>query len=174
MQHKKQMFSLLEGIADINNNVWGNPKHSYDDATEAAYQIEEALEGFEDGMQVLAFNLGLDKKYPADADEVCHAKHLARHIVTVVKEGCEIEPDVIPVIADVDRFDKALDAIYFAVGSLHKLGLDPSQMVDGLQIVHNANLQKTGSKDAEGKVGKPDDFIAPEPLLQAILDKRSK
>lgn len=155
--------------------MWNNPKGSYDDATEAAYQIEEALEGFEDGMQTLAFNLGLDKIYPPEADEVCHAKHLARYITKVVSDGCDIQPDIEHVIPDVDRFDKALDAIYFAVGSMHKLGLTPEQIVEGLQVVHDANVMKGSIKDSEGKIVKPEmweELFAPEPKLQAILDNR--
>lgn len=161
MQHKKQLFSLFEGIADINNNVWGQKKFTYDDDKEASYQIEEALEGLD--------NLArLGKVFGYEAlDRESSPKELSRSIVGIASDP---NGDVIP---DVDRFDKALDAIYFAVGSLHKIGLTPAQMVDGLQIVHNANLQKTGEKDSEGKVVKPDNFVAPETLLQGILDKRT-
>ena len=165
MTHKKQLFEVFEGIAHINEVTWNNPKGSYDDAKEAAYQVEEALEGFEENNQALAFELGLDKIYPPDAVEVCHTKHLARYIVSILAK--DADP-----MADVERFDKALDAIYFAVGSLHKLGLNPSQMVDGLQIVHSANMCKSGPKDSEGKVIKPANFVEPQPQLQLILDNR--
>ena len=73
---------------------------------------------------------------------------------------------------DVDRFDKAIDAIYFAIGSMHKLGLSPYQIVEGIQIVHEANIAKSGEKDANGKVIKTNDFLEPEPRLQKILDNR--
>ncbi len=76
------------------------------------------------------------------------------------------------IIPDVDRFDKAIDAIYFAIGSMHKLGLSPYQIVEGIQVVHEANIAKSGEKDSNGKVIKTNDFLEPEPRLQEILDKR--
>ena len=45
MLHKKQAYELIESICKINNDKWDNKAGSYDDRTEAAYQIEEALEG---------------------------------------------------------------------------------------------------------------------------------
>ena len=73
---------------------------------------------------------------------------------------------------DVDRFDKHIDGIYFAIGAMHKLGLSPKQIIEGLQVVHNGNLAKSGKKDENGKVIKTNDFLEPEPLLQEILDNR--
>ena len=74
----------------------------------------------------------------------------------------------------VDQLDALLDVIYVAIGSLHKLGLTPEQMVEGLQIVQDANSQKSGSKNADGKVTKPENFIPPEEKLQKILDNLAK
>lgn len=164
MQHKKQLFTIFEGIAEINNNVWGNPKGSYDDAKEAAYQIEEALEGgntLEHLMRLVTIGSDENAYIGDDPETIANL---------IVEAGYDAE--LAPCMSDVDRFDKALDAIYFAVGSMHKLGLTPAQMVDGLQVVHNANLQKTGAKDSKGKVSKPDNFVPPESLLQSILDRR--
>ena len=165
MTHKKQAFSLFEDIARINNVVWNNPKGSYDDATEAAYQIEEALEGF--NLTELAHK-----------DVLAKGDHLIKEVnpKLVSREILRRATRTYNSLEDVDRFDKALDAIYFAIGSLHKLGLSPSQMVDGLQVVHDANLMKGGKKDSQGKVIKPDqweELFAPEPKLQDILDART-
>lgn len=137
----------------------------YNDQLEASMQIEEALEGFDDSFDNLAFELQLDKNYPSDADEVCHARHLARYIASLVKID---EP-----LSDVQRFDKALDALFLAAGSIYKLGLTPVQLSKGLDIVCNANLTKlSAGKDSHGKQIKPDGFVNPEPLLQLILDER--
>ncbi len=73
---------------------------------------------------------------------------------------------------EVDAMDQALDAIYFAIGALHKLGLSPEQIISGLQIVHDTNVGKGNTKDENGKVLKNLDFQAPEEKLQLILDKR--
>ena len=75
-------------------------------------------------------------------------------------------------IQDVDRMDKAIDAIYFAIGSMHKLGLSPEQIVEGVQVVHDANISKSTKKDSEGKIIKGESFIPPENRLQEILDNR--
>ena len=55
---------------------------------------------------------------------------------------------------------------------MHKLGLSPEQIIEGIQVVHNANLAKSGKKDENGKVIKTNDFIEPEPKLKQILDNR--
>ena len=160
MIHKKQAYNLVEAICTLNNNVWRNHKGSYDDAKESAYQIEEALEGFD----LNSFE-DIDSIFYIE-DEGHGAKHLSNQLIDIATNSGNTN------IADVDRFDKHLDSIYFNIGSLHKLGLTPAQIVDGLQVVHDANLQKSGIKDSNGKVGKPADFIPPEEKLQLILDKR--
>jgi len=142
MLHKKQAFTLLEDICEINQTHWHNPRGSYNPEAGATLLVEEALEA-----------VGVDD-----------AKNLARSIVSDAPAQT---------IADVDYFDAMLDTIYVAVGELHKLGLRPSQIVDGLQIVHNANSSKPGDKDSEGKVTKPDGFVGPEVKLQLLLDQRT-
>lgn len=164
MQNKKQAFELITGICDINEKVWNNYAGSYDDAKEAAYQVEEALEGLQD-LPYLATRLHPDNE---SHEENFNPKECSRQIVKLAMM------DAKGPMEDVERFDKALDAIYFAIGSMHKLGLSPHAIVEGLQVVHTANLQKTGVKDSEGKVGKPANFQPPEEKLQAILDKRER
>ena len=157
MENKKQLFEIFTGVCNLNENIWGNTAGSYDDAKEAAYQIEEALEGF----HTKAFMIPNVNEWIAMGP-----KDFSRYLISRFPTNTQTEMD------DVDRFDKALDAIYFAIGSMHKLGLTPHQMTSGLAVVHNANLQKTGKKDAEGKVTKPEGFVPPEELLQEILDAR--
>lgn len=165
MKHKKQLFDIVSDICKLNNDVWGNKKGSYDAKKEAALQIEEALEGF-------SFCESLYHELePTTEISTNPVRDLARAIVSKVQ--AYLEPSGDPEqIEDVDAFDKHLDGIYIHIGSLHKLGLSSEQIVDGLQVVHNANLQKTGTKDSEGKVCKPDNFVPPEEQLQLILDKR--
>ena len=166
------MFEIVEGICNINEKVWGNHAGSYDDRKEAAYQIEEALEGFDDNN----FDAMAEEIHDLVVNEQ-HRNMTATEFSRVLVENSgywpegwdNTDPQGIP---DVDRFDKALDAIYFAIGSMHKLGLTPHQIVEGLQVVHSANLAKTGDKDSEGKVIKPTDFVPPEDKLQLILNAR--
>ena len=129
----------------------------YDDFLESSFQIEEALEGFP--MCTLAQKLGKTQDY-------ANPKDVSRLIL-------KYSQDYAPELLDVDRLDKACDAIVFAVGSIAKLGLKPSQIHEALNIVMDANLAKSGCpKDSEGKLLKPDNFPNPEPRLQILLDLR--
>ena len=164
MTHKKQAYNLIQEICDINQNQWNNKAGDYDDLEQAAYQIEEALEGF-NTLEFIGKKL-LDDEMYCDTEP----KVISRLIVDAAYSRGLSGWDQ---IEDVDRFDKHLDSIYFNIGALHQLGLNPQDMIDGLQVVHNANLAKSGKKDNEGKVIKQDNFVNPEPVLQKILDKRS-
>ena len=158
------MESPIELIHRFNVEA-GLLEKGYDDFLESSFQIEEALEGFENNFQDLAFELQLDKKYSSDVNEVCHAKHLARHIVGIVSEKL--------VVSDVDRLDKACDSVVFAVGSMAKLGLSPEQITRALNIVMHANFSKLAMpKDSFGKLMKPENFAGPEDKLQEILNER--
>ena len=140
----------------------GNAAKPYDDFLESSFQIEEALEGFD--LVLLASRL-----YPVDRPEDCtNAKFLSRQITTMA--GAQKLQ-----LADVDRLDKACDAIIFAIGSMTKLGLDHHAITKALNIVNDANKAKLGmSRDAEGKLLKPEGFVGPEVKLQELLDSIRK
>lgn len=70
----------------------------------------------------------------------------------------------------VDRFDALLDLKFVLQGTLGKTGLSPAQIVDGYEAVLQANESKSATKNADGKITKPDDFVGPESLLQVIID----
>lgn len=149
------MTEALSKIQEFNDRA-GLLANGYNDFKEAEYCIEEALEGFD--TSYLAIRLHL----PENASP----KELSRAIVT---GHCNLlEP-----IPDVDRFDKALDGIFFNFGAIFKLRLSVYQAIRGLLIVCNANLTKlTVGKDAHGKQMKPTDFVGPETELQKLLDER--
>lgn len=143
----------------------GNLDREYDDFLESSFQIEEALEGYDDAIQRICG--GNDPK--SLAREIVHdlQKDMDR------KYGSEFASGKHE-IADVDRFDKAIDAVVFAIGSMGKLGLTPQQIQRGLLAVNHANMQKLGMpRDEHGKLIKPEGFVGPEPELQKILDERS-
>jgi len=141
----------------------GNASREYDDFLESSFQIEEALEGHD------LYELNLFLHGPEYTNKVS-AKELSRSIV----ENCYTKQP----ISEVDRLDKACDAIVFAIGSIAKLGLNAQQIQQALIIVNNANKAKLGCpRDEHGKLLKPLDFdekYAPEPKLQALLDSRNK
>ena len=131
----------------------------YNDHVESAFLIEEAIEGFDLDKLINALNLEVysNKK----------SKDVARAILGSVKDET---------ITDVERFDKHIDAFVYTIGSMLKMGLSPQQIEQGIAVVMQANMKKIGApKDAEGKLLKPEGWeqYAPEPKLQAILDKRT-
>ena len=140
----------IDAIYQFNEQA-GLLEQGYNDFSEPAYQIEEALEGYEIAH---GFTVHLDTP-----------KEMSRTIVRA--QGPFIGTDV-------DRLDKAIDAIVFAVGSIAKLGLTPPQIREAIEIVTTANLQKLSMpKDEFGKLTKPADFIGPETKLQELLDRRN-
>ena len=163
------MQNPIKSIVKFNQDA-GLLEAGYDDFLESSFQIEEALEGFD------LFDLVNNMR--SDYDGESTPKEYSRLIVnsaTLPTVGPFQEP--IP-ISDVDRLDKACDAVVFAVGSMAKLGLNAQQITEALNVVMAANLAKLNCpKDEFGKLTKPADFdekYAPEPKLQAILDKRVK
>ena len=87
----------IDAIYQFNEQA-GLLEQGYNDFSESAYQIEEALEGYEIAH---GFTVHLDTP-----------KEMSRTIVRA--QGPFIGTDV-------DRLDKAIDAIVFAVGSIAKL-----------------------------------------------------
>ena len=148
------MSDFIQEIYDFNKQA-GLLDKGYDDFLESSFQIEEALEGF--NIEEVSQNT-TDYQFKTSS-----AKELARYIL-----DCEQFTG-----SDVDRLDKAIDAIVFAVGSIAKLGLTPEQISRAVSVVTNANLQKLSMpKDEHGKLTKPADFVGPEVELQKILDER--
>ena len=156
-------MTFVQQIYDFNKQA-GLLEKGYDDFLESSFQIEEALEGFGD-LPYLQVRLHSEGKH---YEELCNPKEISRQIVRLAE--MDSKPTNIP---DVDRLDKACDAVVFAIGSMAKLGLTPAQIVEAMNIVTEANLQKLSMpKDEHGKLTKPANFVGPETKLQAILDKR--
>ena len=161
-------MTFVQQIYDFNKQA-GLLEKGYDDFLESSFQIEEALEGFE-GLESLAVEL------TDEDDDLVEAtpKALSRKIVHIAQNGYHVDgSDKIPV-PDVDRLDKACDAVVFAIGSMAKLGLTPAQIIEAMNIVTEANLQKLSNIkiDSRGKLLKDSNFIGPEAQLQALLDER--
>lgn len=140
----------------------------YDDFLESSFQIEEALEGF-DNEAVGVLQQAMEDKSPefSQTPSYVYSPKLASRAVMLYIE------DKSKPLSDVDRFDKAIDAIVFAIGSMAKLGLTPQQIQKGILVVNQANMQKLGMPvDEHGKKIKPEGFVGPEEQLQKILSER--
>lgn len=147
------------------NKAAGLLDKPYNDFLESSFQIEEALEGFGD-LPYLADRLAGD--LPETIPNPLKARDIARQIIALAE--MDSKPTNLP---DVERLDKACDAVVFAVGSMAKLKLTPDQIREALNIVMAANMQKlTMPKDEHGKLMKPDNFEGPEVKLQRLLDQR--
>ena len=162
--------TFVDHIYDF-NLVTGLLQKGYDDRLESSFQIEEALEGFPErnllylGKAIMGDSFTATTKLP---------REVSRAIITTAAIGGNgpYGEALVP-ISDVERLDKACDAVVFAIGSMAKLRLSPDQINRAMRAVTDANLQKlTMPKDAQGKLMKNPDFIGPEVLLQAILDER--
>ena len=155
-------MTFVQQIYDFNKQA-GLLEKGYDDFLESSFQIEEALEGFGD-LPYLQVRLHSEGKH---YEELCNPKEISRQIIRLAE--MDSKPTNIP---DVDRLDKACDAVVFAIGSMAKLGLTTSQIVEAMNIVTEANLQKLSNIkiDSSGKLLKDSSFIGPETKLQALLD----
>ena len=163
--------NFVQEIYNFNKQA-GLLEKGYDDFLESSFQIEEALEGFElEGILPI-----LENSHPHYAQSPHYGEATAKDVSRAIVTHCiyPIKKDGIPVvISDVDRLDKAIDAIVFAIGSIAKLGLNVEQIHRAIGVVTEANLQKlTMPKDEHGKLTKPAGFVGPESKLQAILDER--
>lgn len=74
-----------------------------------------------------------------------------------------------------EQADAMIDLIYFALGTLVEMGIEPT---DCFNIVHKANMSKLWEDglphyNEDGKTIKPIGWIDPEPELKRVIDKMS-
>ena len=144
------------------NKEAGLLSKGYSDFLEPSFLVEEALEDLP-GLDNLSYELKIS------IDSI--PKEIARRIIGLAG-GEDAE------LTDLQRFDKHIDAIVYAVGGAYKLGLTPQQLEAGIAAVMYSNTKKiSAGQDAAGKQLKPSNWAEIEAeqtkKLQAILDKRA-
>jgi len=74
----------------------------------------------------------------------------------------------------VDQADAYIDAIYFGLGGLVELGVRPGKLFEIVQGANMAKVQPDGTVayHPDGKVKKPEGWVAPEPLLAAEVERQ--
>ena len=151
------MENPIKQIVNFNQKA-GLLGKGYNARLEAAFQVEEALEGF-DVREIYSRLFG-----PIVPGQVVDAKTVARAVLSCDTTTKEISP--------VDALDKAGDAVVFAVGSMAKLGLNAQEITKALNIIVTSCLAKVKEPkyDIEGKLLKNEFFEGPEPALQKLLD----
>lgn len=163
---------MINPIKDIYNwqKAAGNLDKPYDDFLESSFQIEEALEGFYLD-SILSI---LENSHPNYSQSPHYGKTTAKDVSRAIVTHC-IEPidgRNMEDLTNVDRLDKACDAIVYAIGSIAKLGLDHHGITKALNIVNNANKAKLGmARDKHGKLLKPANYTGPEAELAKLLSE---
>lgn len=114
---------------------------------------------------VLAFHraFGVTAPEKPQVQDDFHVRRRAGFIEEEVDELLEAE-DI------VGQADAYIDIIYFAVGGLVELGIEPSGLWDIVQSANMSKLWPDGKprlREGDGKILKPDGWVAPEPLLAA-------
>jgi hypothetical protein len=158
-----------QAIIDFNvkAGLTGEPMDSF---AEAAYIFEEAMEGYE---QVLNADNSDGKPVKPGDKEWVTARQWALGLCNGLLDAFNNRGFELP--SEVAEVDKSIDAIFFHIGKLGKMGLTAAQIDECMDVVTAANMRKLGGpKDGFGKQLKPSDWTGPEPELQAILDKREQ
>ena len=156
------MENPLKSIYKFNKEA-GLLEKGYSDFLEPSFLVEEALEDLPT-LKSLGQVISVNSENP---------KEIARQIVSIAGGNNTTKP-----LTDLQRFDKHIDAIVYAVGGAYKLGLTPQQLEAGIAAVMHSNMKKIGAgKDEHGKALKPSNWAEIEEeqtrKLQAILDKRA-
>ena len=156
------MENPLKSIYKFNKEA-GLLEKGYSDFLEPSFLIEEALEDLPT-LKSLGQVISVNSENP---------KEIARQIVSIAGGNNTTKP-----LTDLQRFDKHIDAIVYAVGGAYKLGLTPQQLEAGIAAVMHSNTKKiSAGQDAAGKQLKPSNWAEIEAeqvrKLQAILDKRA-
>lgn len=90
--------------------------------------------------------------------------------VDELNEASELENEVDRAVGQADAY---IDIIYFAVGGLVELGIEPEALWN---IVQEANMNKLHDGKPvyhpDGKIKKPSGWVAPEPLLRAEVERQ--
>lgn len=74
----------------------------------------------------------------------------------------------------VEQADAMIDVIYFAIGTLVELGVEPQQLFEIVQKANMSKLWEDGKPHYknDGKVRKPLSWIDPHPLLKNEIERQ--
>ena len=73
-----------------------------------------------------------------------------------------------------EQVDSALDRIYFALGDLVEMGIEPSALFDLVQGANMAKVWPDGKPHfrEDGKVIKPEGWVSPDAAIEAEIARR--
>lgn len=98
-----------------------------------------------------------------------------QHILRAAKRAEWIDEELDELIDAQDITEQAdayLDIIYFALGGLVELGIEPSAIFDMVQRANMAKLGPDGKPiyHPDGKVKKPEGWVAPDDAIRAHIE----
>ena len=159
-------YHPIQEVIDFNEKA-GFLGKGMDTFAEAAYILEEGIEGFEpafngqheDGTPVV----------PGDPEWIT-ARQWSLSLMNQILQA--FEQRNLPLPSPVAEVDKSIDGMTFHVGKLAKMGLSRDQIIECWTIVNARNFAKLGGPiDEHGKQLKPEGWYGPEPELQEVLDR---
>lgn len=98
-----------------------------------------------------------------------------QHILRAAKRAEWIDEELDELVGAQDITEQAdayLDIIYFALGGLVELGIEPSAIFDMVQRANMAKLGPDGKPiyHPDGKVKKPEGWVAPDDAIRAHIE----
>jgi len=149
---EKRLQSVLSKIFKFNNDR-GLLDKGFNYNREAGFLLSESFEL-------------IDNEEMRDDDGLLSLTNdsYSSHLVTAYE--ITDESDIDKAVKFVDTF---IDQFVFGAGGCMKMGLPLGTIEQLIHIVANANLQKTGSVDAEGKFSKGTAFKAPDEAIREVL-----
>jgi predicted HAD superfamily Cof-like phosphohydrolase len=121
--------------------------------------------------QVKTFQLAFN--HPVASKPTFMDKYRAEARMNWVKEEVDefLEADNV-----IDQADALVDALYFILGSAVEIGVDLEPVFDIVQKANMAKLWADGKPHfrTDGKVIKPEGWQAPEPQIQAEVERQMK
>ena len=152
------MQTVLGKIYKFNKSR-GLLEKDFDYNRETGFLISEALELI--NYRGLEAQLVGSRKYPYDFADT--HDELAKNIVNEFDRNDELLDKHVKFV------DTFIDQFIFGAGALMKMGLPMGEIENMMHIVAEANLQKTGGTNEDGKQNKGTAFISPDEQLRDRL-----
>lgn len=131
-------------------------------------KLEEDCHGIEEAwLDVRAFHLAFD--HPCANSPQLHSDDRRLPRADWLDEEVKELREAATIYEQADAY---LDIIYFAVGGLVEMGINPSKLWQLVQAANMAKLWPDGNyrKRPDGKVIKPDGWVAPDEAIHAEIN----
>lgn len=154
LENFPDMETEVDGQSRASNDVWINEK-------DLPGTLQDAWNA------VRAFHIAFGHPAPEKPEK--------QHILRAAKRAEWIDEELDELVGAQDITEQAdayLDIIYFALGGLVELGIEPSAIFDMVQRANMAKLGPDGKPiyHPDGKVKKPEGWVAPDDAIRAHIE----